>query len=243
MLASAPKFCEAFVPRLAALGAPLERVRVHRTGLATRDFPWRPERSGVTDGTIRFVTAARLVEKKGVDDVLDAVRRLRAGGLDVRYRIIGDGPLRTRLAQRATELGLDGTVDWLGWQSPAQARALIADSDVVVQASVTSSTGDQEGIPNVLKEAMLLGLPVVATRHSGIPELVTDGSTGYLVPERDPAALAAALARLVAERARWPEMGRAGRRVVERDYDIEVLNDRFVALLEEAVARAAGLRR
>jgi colanic acid/amylovoran biosynthesis glycosyltransferase len=105
-------------------------------------------------------------------------------------------------------------------------------ADVLVAASVTAADGDEEGIPNVLKEAMASGLPVVATRHAGIPELVEDGVSGWLVPERDEAALAAALERLASEPGRWPAMGRAGRARVEREYDIDRLNDRLAALLE-----------
>jgi len=229
--------CQAYASRLRSMGAPSERVRVHGTGLDVREFAWRAHRAAADDGTLRLVSVARLVPAKGLDVALQAVHQLRASGLDVRYDIIGRGKALDALQQLAAELALGPAVTFHGHQPSARVRDIVSGSDILLTPSVTTPSGRQEGIPNVLKEAMLLGLPVVATRHSGIPELVSDGSTGYLVPERDSAALAAALARLVAERARWPEMGRAGRRVVERDYDIEVLNDRFVALLEEARAR------
>jgi colanic acid/amylovoran biosynthesis glycosyltransferase len=98
--------------------------------------------------------------------------------------------------------------------------------------SVVSADGDEEGIPVVLMEALATGLPVIATRHSGIPELVDDGVSGILVGERDPAALAGAIARLVGDTDGWAEMGRRGRRRIEADYDVHRLNDRLVELLE-----------
>lgn len=113
---------------------------------------------------------------------------------------------------------------------------------MLVAASVTAADGDEEGIPNVLKEAMAMGLPVVATRHAGIPELVEDGVSGWLVPERDEAALADALARLAAEPERWPAMGRAGRDKVEREYDIHRLNHRLAALLETLIGPETEIR-
>ncbi|MCU0620601.1 MAG: glycosyltransferase, partial [Gemmatimonadales bacterium] len=220
--------CRALADRARALGAPPDRTRVHGTGLDLSLYAWRARRPGAGDGTTWLVTAARLVAKKGLDDTLRAVRRLRDAGHDVRFRLLGDGPLREPLERLVAELRLEPAVEFLGQCDAVTVRAAMAASDIAALCSVTSDTGDAEGIPNMLKEAMLVGLPVVATLHSGIPELVEHGVSGYLVPEREPAAIAAAVERLVSERARWAEMGAAGRRVVERDYDIEVLNDRLV---------------
>ena len=120
-------------------------------------------------------------------------------------------------------------------------REGLAAADVLVAASVTAADGDEEGIPNVLKEAMASGMPVVGTRHAGIPELVEDGVSGWLVPERDEAALAAALARLAAEPERWPQWAaRAAPRSSE--YDIHRLNDRFAGMLQTLIRPEARPR-
>jgi colanic acid/amylovoran biosynthesis glycosyltransferase len=111
-----------------------------------------------------------------------------------------------------------------------------------VAASVTAADGDEEGIPNVLKEAMASGLPVVGTRHAGIPELIDDGVSGFLVPERNEAALADALQRLALEPGRWASMGRAGRAKIEMEYDIDRLNDRLAGLLEHLIRPEARSR-
>jgi colanic acid/amylovoran biosynthesis glycosyltransferase len=113
-----------------------------------------------------------------------------------------------------------------------QVVEVLRRASIFLAPSVTSADGDQEGIPVALMEAMSSGVPVVATEHSGIPELVEDGISGFLAPERDAGTLAVRLGQLIEHPELWPSMGEAGRRRVEADYDIEVLNDRLVDLLE-----------
>jgi len=224
--------CEAFARRIIALGAPPERVVVHATGIDMRHWPFRA-RMLEPGEPLRLVSVARLVEKKGIAYVLDAVRRLVDGGLDVRYEVAGDGPLRASLEALRERLGLQDQVRLLGWATPLQVRAALDRAHLLVAASVTASDGDEEGIPNVLKEAMASGLPVVATRHGGIPELVDDGVSGLLVPERDGRALADRVGFLAAHRESWAALCAAGRARVERDYDIERLNDKLAAMFTE----------
>jgi colanic acid/amylovoran biosynthesis glycosyltransferase len=145
--------------------------------------------------------------------------------------VFGDGPLRERLGMLAADLGIADRVAFEGRQGQEGVREGLARSDVLVAASVTAADGDEEGIPNVLKEAMASGMPVLGTRHAGIPELVEDGVSGWLVPERNEPALAEALVRLASEPERWAAMGRAGRAKIEREYDIDRLNDRFAGML------------
>jgi colanic acid/amylovoran biosynthesis glycosyltransferase len=162
--------------------------------------------------------------------------------VDVEYRVLGDGPLRERLTGLAEQLGVADRVTLHGRHGQEKVRGALEESDVLVAASVTAADGDEEGIPNVLKEAMALGLPVVGTRHAGIPELIEDGVSGFLVPERDAAALAAALQRLTREPGRWAAMGRAGRAKIEMEYDIDRLNDRLAGLLENLIRPEAPSR-
>ena len=226
--------CEFLAGRLVRLGAPADRVVVHRTGIDLRRWPYRERHPAAPDG-LRLVSVGRLVEKKGIAQVLRAMKLLADRGIHAEYRVVGDGPLRERLEALAGELGMAGRVRFEGRQGPAAVRASLERADALVAASVTAADGDEEGIPNVLKEAMASGMPVVGTRHAGIPELIEDGVSGWLVPERDEAALAAALARLAAEPERRRAMGLAGRRRIERDYDIDRLNDRLADLLETLI--------
>lgn len=226
--------CEFLARRLVALGAPAERVVVHRTGIDPGRWPYR-ERRAAAPGGLRLVSVGRLVEKKGIAQVLRAVKLLADRGVRAEYRVVGDGPLRGRLETLAAELGVAGRVRFEGRLGQEAVRDSLDRADVLVAASLTAADGDEEGIPNVLKEAMASGMPVVGSRHAGIPELIDDGVSGWLVPERDEAALAAALARLAAEPERWPAMGRAGRAKVEREYDIHRLNDRLAGMLETLI--------
>ena len=214
--------CEFLARRIVQLGAPAERVVVHRTGIDLRRWPYR-ERHPAGPGSLRLVSVGRLVEKKGIAQVLAALRLLVGRGVRAEYRVFGDGPLRERLSALAADLGIADRVRFEGRQGQETVR-------------------EEEGIPNVLKEAMASGMPVVGTHHAGIPELVEDGVSGWLVPERDEAALAAALARLAAEPERWAAMGRAGRAKVEREYDIHRLNDRFADMLQTLIRPEARPR-
>jgi len=118
----------------------------------------------------------------------------------------------------------------LGWKTHEEVKRLLEESHVLVAPSLTSQNGDQEGIPNAIKEAMASGLPVISTFHSGIPELVSDGVSGLLVPERDVTAIANALAYLISHPEVCEEMGRAGRRRVEQEFDTNILNKQLEEL-------------
>jgi colanic acid/amylovoran/stewartan biosynthesis glycosyltransferase WcaL/AmsK/CpsK len=226
--------CEAFARQLVRLGCPPSRIVVHHTGINLKRFPFRPpQRDG--SGPLRLLTVARLVEKKGIEYALRAVRQLDQEGMDLSYEVVGDGPLKQKLELQVEKLGLAERVRLVGAQSHAQVQQALDRANILLAPCVTARDGDQEGIPNVLREAMAVGLPVIATHHSGIPELVEDGVSGYLVPERDPAAIVRAVRHLADHPEQWLPLARAARARVEED-DIEKLNDRLVGLLEGVLA-------
>jgi colanic acid/amylovoran biosynthesis glycosyltransferase len=191
-----------------ALGCAPGKIRVIGSPIDTDHFAPPPGREAFEGRPLRLVAVGRLVEKKGFADAVDAVARLRAEGRDVTLDLIGDGPLMGELRRRAGEgVALHGAAD---------ADAVLAAlhwADVALAPSVTAADGDQDGPVNTLKEAMATGLPVVGTHHGGIPELVDEGN-GLLVPERDPAALARAVAQLMDAPGDWARLGAAGRRKV-----------------------------
>jgi colanic acid/amylovoran biosynthesis glycosyltransferase len=193
------------------------------------DFAVRERRDGEP---LRLVTVARLVEKKGVEYAIRAVARLVADGIPVEYCVVGDGPLHDALAKLVVELGLSEQVKIMGAMSHTSVAALLTYSHVMVAPSVTAANGDMEGIPVAMMEAMASGLPVVSTIHSGIPELISDGVTGYLVPERDTEALAAKLRFVAEHESEWPRVAHAARKFVEENHDIAVLNDQLALRLE-----------
>ena len=163
---------------------------------------------------------------------LEALALLAARGVPLRLRIVGEGPERSALEQAAHEQGIAERVSFEGRTDRAGVRDAMAWADVFVQCSVTTPEGDREGIPNVVVEAAATGLPVVATRHGGIPETMREGETGLLVPEGEPRALAAALEALAAEPERRWKMGEAAARFVREHLDEEAQIRGHLALYE-----------
>ena len=181
-----------------------------------------------------LVGVGRLVEKKGFADLLAALQLLRRDGHDLRLELVGEGPLRDRLAARATELGLDGAVVLHGAQRQDDVLALVRRAAALVVPSVVAADGDRDALPTVVLEAMALGTPVVATRVSGIPEMVEDGSSGLLVDPHDPPALAAAVRRVVQDPALGDRLADAARTRVEERFALST----NVAVLRRLFAQA-----
>lgn len=174
---------------------------------------------------VRIVTTGRLTGKKGIEYGIRAVAKLLKAGRNIRYDIIGDGPLKENLERLIEHLGVGSAVRLLGWKQQQEIIEILTEAQLFVAPSVTSKEGDQDAPVNVLKEAMAMGIPVIGTRHGGIPELVEDYVSGLLVPERDSESLADKLDYLLDHPQVWLAMGRAGRLRVEQDYDINKLND------------------
>lgn len=221
--------------RLIELGCDAEKIAVHRMGIDCQKFAFL-ERSPHEDGGVRIVTIARLTEKKGIEYGIRAVAAIVQQGLNVEYTIIGDGGLRPQLAALIQELGVGEAVKLVGWKNQVEVVELLNQAQILLAPSVTARDGNQEGIPVVLMEAMAMGIPVVSTYHTGIPELVEDEISGFLVPERDVDALAAKLTELIQQPDRWAAMGRAGRSRVEAQYDIHQLNDQLVTIYQQRLA-------
>jgi colanic acid/amylovoran biosynthesis glycosyltransferase len=220
--------------RVAELGCPPSIIVKQPLGVDLDEFPFQQRGCPGAGESIRIVSVARLVEKKGLTYALDAVagvlRRHPQKLGSLRYDIIGDGPLRHALEQQATELGLKDTVRFLGNKTQDEVRRALAEAHVFMLPSVTAEDGDEEGTPTVLIEASATGLPVVSTLHSGIPELVLDGRSGFLAAERDSLDLTNKLDALIERPEDWGKFGREGRRHVEQNFDIRALNRRLAAL-------------
>ena len=229
-----------FGRRLLAAGVPADRVVVHHDGIDLRRFPFVERRS--LDGVAKLLFVGRLADKKGVEYALEALAQLIRSGRKATLAIIGDGPLGPSLRAHSDELGLGEHAHFLGPRPLDEVAEAMRTAHVLVAPSVTAPSGDQEGIPTVIKEAMATGMPVVSTLHSGIPELVEHGVTGFLAPERDAERLAEHLAVLLDHPERWLEMGRQGRAKVEAEFDTERLNDALVERYREAMAGRAARR-
>ncbi len=169
-------------------------------------------------------------------DAVAQVLRERPGALT--YHVVGDGPLRAELEAQAERNGLREYVTFHGWKDRAAATKLLDEMHLMLLPSTTAADGDREGIPVSLMEAMARGLPVVSTRHSGIPELVEAGCSGFLAEERDVPALVECLRALLDHPDMWSGFGRAGRERVEEAFDIHRLNDDLSRHLDSIVSSA-----
>ena len=167
---------------------------------------------------------------KGYEYGLAAVAALRDRGVSVEMRICGHGPMFEAVAFARHQFGLDRQVDLLGTRPAAEVAGHLAWADVFLHAAV------QEGFGNAVIEAQAMALPVVCTDAGGLPENVDPGRTGLVVPRRDPAALAAALADLGGDPARRSGMGAAGRRRAEERYGMEDHLDRWERFFEATLA-------
>lgn len=230
--------CASMKRQMIELGCNEDKIVVHRSGLELEKFVFNIRRK-LPDNPVRIVTVARLVESKGVEYAIRAVANVVNFHPKLEYSIVGDGPLMESLQQLTEELGVNNIVKLVGWKKREEVIEILNLAHLMIVPSVTAKNGAIEGIPNVLKEAMAIGLPVITTEHSGIPELVQDGVSGFLVPERDVDSLAEKLGYLIEHPELWPEMGHAGRTFVEKNYDLEQLNDRLVEIYQECLCSSA----
>ncbi len=188
--------CDHFKHKLIELGCPAELIDVAPSGLDLSAFPFTPK-TIPSDRPLHLLTIGRLTEKKGIADGIEALSILRQNGIDAHYRIIGEGHLRSSLEDQVKALDLQDYVQMPGLMKHDDIMAEFEQADIFLAPSVTSFEGDQDAPVNTLKEAMALGVPVVATDHGGIPELVRHEETGLLVPEHDPENLARQVIRYV----------------------------------------------
>jgi colanic acid/amylovoran biosynthesis glycosyltransferase len=221
--------CEYFKRRLVSLGCDEKKVAVHASGIDCDRFFFASDRRR-PDRPIRVVTTGRLVEKKGIEYGIRAIAKLAKVYPNIEYHIIGNGPLREELQQLIRDLAVNGNVALLGEKNQSDIIDILENSHIFIGPSITAGDGDEDAPLNTLKEAMAMGLPVIGTQHGGIPELIQDGVSGYLVRERDAEAIAAKLAFLIEHPQVAAQMGRAGRERIEEHYNLTKLNDHLVEI-------------
>jgi glycosyltransferase involved in cell wall biosynthesis len=201
---------------LVTAGCPASKLSVHRLGVDIQSL--ERHRGGVLEPR-RVTMVGRFVEKKGHEYGIRAIAELERAGLEIELVIIGDGPLRARYEQLVRELGL-ARVRFTGSLDHARTLSEIARSAALLAPSVVARNLDRESGMIVAKEASALGVPVIGTLHGGLPEIVVDGETGFLVEERDPRALAHRLSAVLCDPELRTRLGRAARAKMQVEYDL-----------------------
>jgi len=218
---------------LLARGAPSERVVVIRRGLDT--FP--PEKPLRTPRRpLRLVCVARLVPKKGLGEQLAIYAALRSAGVEFEARIVGGGPLRTELESAAAGRGLTPGVMFTGQVPPAAVAEHLRWADVLLHTGIVTPTGDRDGLPNVIPEAMAAGVLVVTSPTAATTEAIQNEVTGLVADVNQPAEWVAALRRLAGDDALAERLREAARRWTEEHYDAHQNAARLLGCFEQAVA-------
>jgi colanic acid/amylovoran biosynthesis glycosyltransferase len=214
---------EAVLRRLIELGCPNERIKLLRSGIDISRFNFRAFKD--FGQPVRLVSVGRLAPNKGISYVLEAVNILSESGVQVEYRIVGDGPCRDALLQKVSDLNLDSFVGFEGAVDSDRVIGILRDSDILIAPSITGPDGEQEGLPNSLKEAMAAGVLAIGTSIGGIPELIEHGKNGFLVEEKNAQDIADCVIDAISRRNDVKRIVAAARRKVEAEYEIESLND------------------
>lgn len=217
---------------LVALGGrPEAIVNVYHTNVTAHE-PVAP----AADGDVLYV--GRLDERKGLEVLLRAFATVRAAHPRVRLAVVGRGERRARLEALARELGVADAVRFAGWVDHREIDAYYRGCAVFVLPSIFTDEGGYEPFSNVVLEAMAWGRPVISTTANGASfDVIQDGVNGLVVPERDPAALARALGRLLDDRDAAETMGRRARETIRDHFNVDLMARRFAEAIERVEAR------
>lgn len=224
--------------QLAAAGCPPAKITLLPLTLDVNRFSRCAYTPPQPREPIKLLTIGRLIPKKGVDILLKSLSILQTSGAPAwQLCIAGDGPQRQALQSLAQTLGLSERVHFLGWLSPDQVAAQLAQTHLFVLASRDDPvTAETEGTPTVLLEAQACGVPVVSTHHADIPFIAPHGKSGLLAAAGDTNALAGVLAEMLARKDEWATMGQNGKRRVAQMHDMRVVGPQLLQIYRECAA-------
>lgn len=208
--------CQYLADRIIEWGCPPEKIRVLYGGVDLSRYHYR---APSLEGSQNILSVGRLVEKKGHHILIKAFHKIREKFPKATLTVIGGGELQEELLALAKQLKLGDSFQLLNHLHKDKVREYMSNADLFCAASLEAANGDVEGIPNTLKEAMALGVPVISTTHAGIPELITHNHEGFLVQENNVDELAAALEFMLNNRQQWEPFTIAARKKVETHFD------------------------
>ena len=217
--------------KLIAMGCPPEKIHVTRMGIEPEKFNLKVR--DALHSPLRIVSVARLTEKKGLGVAVDACKFLKAQGANFEYTIIGNGDMEEELRNTIRTADLEDCVKMVGFKPQEEIKRYLDEADIFLLPSLTAADGDMEGIPVALMEAMAVGLPVVSTDHSGIPELIENNVSGWLAPEGDAKALSDILLKLAKGEVDVVPVVAAARQKVETEFNQHIAYRELAQLLEQ----------
>lgn len=207
---------------LIKLGCPENKIIVQHLGVDLNKFKFKP-RTLSYDDNVTVLIAGSFREKKGIPYAIQAYAKVKEDHPDIKLRILGDGPMREQIEALIEKLGISSSVTLLGYKPHDVFLDEAMNAHIFMLPSITAQNGDTEGgAPVAILEAQATGLPVISSYHADIPEVVIDGESALLAPEKDVERLTNHLEYLVEHPDVWSKMGQAGRKHVERVYDVMV---------------------
>ncbi len=228
--------CDYFKHKLIILGCDPNKIIVQYSPIYCDRFKYR-KRIISSGEKIRLISVCRLNEQKGIQNVIKSLVSVLKKHPNIEYIVVGEGGYRETLEKLIKKYNFNDKIKLLGWRSQEEIAKILDTAHIFILPSVTVSSGIQEAIPNAIKEAMLMGLPVISTFHGGIAELIKNGKNGFLVPEYDVLRLANKINYVIEHPEVWPVIGKNGRDRVLALFEMNKLgkrlNDIFQALFNK----------
>ncbi len=224
--------CDYFREKLLQLGCPKEKIIVLYSAIDTEKFVFKNKKIK-NKKTVKCISACRFVEKKGIHTFLKALYVVVKKHPHIQYMLVGDGKYRRLYRRLIRKHRLKNHVTIMGWSTHKKLKKLLCASDFCIVPSQTAENGDKEGIPNVAKEAMAVGIPVISTYHAGIPELIIDEVTGFLVLENNYKALSKKLLELLASDRDFSLVTKKARMIIEKKFSKKVLSKKLCKIVAD----------
>ncbi|QQO08516.1 glycosyltransferase [Breznakiella homolactica] len=209
--------CDSFIQRLRLIGFPEKKIITVHSAINLSLFTFRTLRKK-NSAVIKLISAGRFLPTKEFSQAIEAAAALKKNGVPVTLELIGDGPEKEYFKAKAMNLGIREEVIFPGWISQDEIGRHLMDADIFIGVSNTSSSGDMEEIPNIMKEAMAVGLPVIAYNHSGLDELIRHGETGYLISENNISCMVEIIMNIINSDAMVSGIVSNARTLIEEEY-------------------------
>lgn len=226
--------CEFFKTILIKQGCKKDKIIVHHSAIDCSKFTFK-KRQLPRQGQLNILSAGRFVEKKGFGYSIHAIAHLIKKFPHIKYKIIGNGALKKKYKKLIRKLNVKKNITLDNWHTHDEYIAILDKAHIFIAPSVSAENNDQEGIPNVLKEAMAMGILVIATNHAGNIELINDNISGFLVQERNSDQISKTIEYILNNPDMWQSMQQAAALKIKQEFEKEHENDKLEAILQELI--------